>query len=138
MRGVGEVMSIGKNYKEAFQKAIRSLENGRQVKLSGFGNFDLREKKQRPGRNPKTGEPMALPAHNTLVFRPSRLLLRALNDAARAVHLLGLAIGFGVAIVADMSAARLFIRPLDPREIVMKVGEVSSATAPTPVPAELL
>ena len=43
--------------------------------------------------------------------------LTLLNDAARAVHLLGLAIGFGVAIVADMSAARLFIRPLDPREI---------------------
>lgn len=43
--------------------------------------------------------------------------LTLLNDAARAVHLLGLAIGFGVAIVADMSAARLFIRPLDQREI---------------------
>jgi hypothetical protein len=40
-----------------------------------------------------------------------------LNDAARALHLLGLALGFGVAIVADMSAARLFIRPLDAREI---------------------
>jgi integration host factor subunit alpha len=41
---------------ESFFEEIRSaLENGEQVKLSGFGNFDLREKKQRPGRNPKTG-----------------------------------------------------------------------------------
>jgi hypothetical protein len=50
-------------------------------------------------------------------FPRSKMDLTLLNDAARAVHLLGLAIGFGVAIVADMSAARLFIRPLDPREI---------------------
>lgn len=43
--------------------------------------------------------------------------LTLLNDAARALHLLGLALGFGVAIVADMSAARLMVRPLDAREI---------------------
>ena len=42
---------------EAFFEEIRaSLEFGKQVKLSGFGNFDLRNKSQRPGRNPKTGE----------------------------------------------------------------------------------
>lgn len=39
-----------------FEEVRRSLENGEQVKLSGFGNFDLRDKSQRPGRNPKTGE----------------------------------------------------------------------------------
>ena len=39
-----------------FEEIRRALENGEQVKLSGFGNFDLRDKNQRPGRNPKTGE----------------------------------------------------------------------------------
>jgi integration host factor subunit alpha len=50
---------LGLNKREAkemvemfFEEIRMSLENGRQVKLSGFGNFDLREKKQRPGRNP--------------------------------------------------------------------------------------
>ena len=38
-----------------FEEIRRALENGEQVKLSGFGNFDLRDKNQRPGRNPKTG-----------------------------------------------------------------------------------
>ncbi len=45
-----------KDLVEAFFEEIRSaLEKGEQVKLSGFGNFDLRDKKERPGRNPKTG-----------------------------------------------------------------------------------
>ncbi|BAN96002.1 integration host factor subunit alpha [Plautia stali symbiont] len=39
-----------------FEEVRRALENGEQVKLSGFGNFDLRDKNQRPGRNPKTGK----------------------------------------------------------------------------------
>ena len=43
--------------------------------------------------------------------------LMLINDAARAVHLLGLALGFGVAIMADLSAARMLVRPLDGREI---------------------
>ena len=46
-----------KEFVDAFFDAIRdALEKGEQVKLSGFGNFDLRKKNQRPGRNPKTGE----------------------------------------------------------------------------------
>ncbi|MGL5375495.1 MAG: integration host factor subunit alpha, partial [Aeromonas veronii] len=46
-----------KDMVEAFFEEIRqALERGEQVKISGFGNFDLREKNQRPGRNPKTGE----------------------------------------------------------------------------------
>jgi len=53
---------LGLNKREAkelvemfFEEVRDALENGQQVKLSGFGNFDLRDKKQRPGRNPKTG-----------------------------------------------------------------------------------
>ena len=54
---------LGRNKREAkeivelfFEEIRGSLERNEQVKLSGFGNFDLRDKKQRPGRNPKTGE----------------------------------------------------------------------------------
>ena len=72
---------IGLNKREAkdmvemFFEAIRgALENGEQVKLSGFGNFDLREKKQRPGRNPKTGEEMPISARRVVTFRPGQKL----------------------------------------------------------------
>jgi integration host factor subunit alpha len=60
---------------EMFFKEIRqSLEQGRQVKLSGFGNFDLREKKQRPGRNPKTGKEIPISARRVVTFRPGQKL----------------------------------------------------------------
>lgn len=54
---------LGLNKREAkelvelfFEEIRQALEHNEQVKLSGFGNFDLRDKRQRPGRNPKTGE----------------------------------------------------------------------------------
>lgn len=60
---------------EAFFEEIRgSLEIGRQVKLSGFGNFDLRDKNQRPGRNPKTGEEIPISARRVVTFRPGQKL----------------------------------------------------------------
>ena len=72
---------IGLNKREAkemvelfFEKIRSSLENGEQVKLSGFGNFDLREKKQRPGRNPKTGEEIPISARRVVTFRPGQKL----------------------------------------------------------------
>ena len=45
-----------------------------QVKLSGFGNFDLRDKNQRPGRNPKTGEEIPITARRVVTFRPGQKL----------------------------------------------------------------
>jgi integration host factor subunit alpha len=64
-----------KDMVEMFFEEIRlSLENGRQVKLSGFGNFDLRDKKQRPGRNPKTGEEIPISARRVVTFRPGQKL----------------------------------------------------------------
>lgn len=64
-----------KEFVEAFFETIRSaLEEGNQVKLSGFGNFDLREKKQRPGRNPKTGEEIPISARRVVTFRPGQKL----------------------------------------------------------------
>ncbi len=60
---------------EMFFETIRSsLEKGEQVKLSGFGNFDLREKKERPGRNPKTGEEIPISARRVVTFRPGQKL----------------------------------------------------------------
>jgi integration host factor subunit alpha len=60
---------------EAFFEEVRgSLEIGRQVKLSGFGNFDLRDKNQRPGRNPKTGEEIPISARRVVTFRPGQKL----------------------------------------------------------------
>ena len=53
---------------------IFALENGRQVKLSGFGNFDLREKNERPGRNPKTGEEIPISARRVVTFRSGQKL----------------------------------------------------------------
>ena len=58
----------------SFDDIMTTLENGRQVKLSGFGNFDLREKKQRPGRNPKTGEEIPISARRVVTFRPGQKL----------------------------------------------------------------
>ncbi|SPP31112.1 Integration host factor subunit alpha [Arsenophonus endosymbiont of Aleurodicus floccissimus] len=57
-----------------FEEVRRSLENGEQVKLSGFGNFDLRDKSQRPGRNPKTGEHIPITARRVVTFRPGQKL----------------------------------------------------------------
>jgi integration host factor subunit alpha len=72
---------LGLNKREAkemvemfFEEVRRSLERGEQVKLSGFGNFDLREKKQRPGRNPKTGKEIPISARRVVTFRPGQKL----------------------------------------------------------------
>jgi integration host factor subunit alpha len=51
-----------------------ALENGSGVKLSGFGNFQLRDKPQRPGRNPKTGEEIPITARRVVTFHASQKL----------------------------------------------------------------
>jgi integration host factor subunit alpha len=57
-----------------FEELRASLAVGEQVKLSGFGNFDLRDKKERPGRNPKTGEEIPISARRVVTFRPGQKL----------------------------------------------------------------
>ena len=60
---------------ESFFDEIRAcLAANEQVKLSGFGNFDLRDKRQRPGRNPKTGEEVPISARRVVTFRPGQKL----------------------------------------------------------------
>ena len=72
---------------EMFFEEIRSaLETGNQVKLSGFGNFDLRDKKQRPGRNPKTGEEIPISARRVVTFRPGQKLKARVEAYAGSVE----------------------------------------------------
>lgn len=72
---------LGLNKREAkeivelfFEEVRASLERNEQVKLSGFGNFDLRDKAERPGRNPKTGEEIPISARRVVTFRPGQKL----------------------------------------------------------------
>ena len=72
---------VGLNKREAkdmvesfFEEVRLSLENGEGVKLSGFGNFQLRDKPQRPGCNPKTGEEIPITARRVVTFHASQKL----------------------------------------------------------------
>ncbi|OGV46030.1 MAG: integration host factor subunit alpha, partial [Legionellales bacterium RIFCSPHIGHO2_12_FULL_42_9] len=55
---------------EFFEIIRHSLEHGENVKLSGFGNFILRDKPERPGRNPKTGKDIPVLARRVVTFKP--------------------------------------------------------------------
>ena len=57
-----------------FDEIKKSLENNEDVKLSGFGNFELIDKKSRPGRNPKTGEEVTISARRVVTFRAGNKL----------------------------------------------------------------
>ncbi len=72
---------LGLNKREAkelvemfFEEVRGALEGGSDVKLSGFGNFILRCKNERPGRNPKTGEEIPITARRVVTFRPGQKL----------------------------------------------------------------
>jgi integration host factor subunit alpha len=77
---------VGLNKREAkdmvegfFEEIRTALEQGESVKLSGFGNFLLRDKPQRPGRNPKTGEEIPISARRVVTFHPSQKLKAAVE-----------------------------------------------------------
>jgi integration host factor subunit alpha len=71
-----------KDMVEAFFEEIRdALERGEGVKLSGFGNFQLRDKPQRPGRNPKTGEEIPITARRVVTFHASQRLKADVEEA---------------------------------------------------------
>lgn len=57
-----------------FEEIVKNLEQGKNVKISGFGNFVLHNKKPRIGRNPKTGEAATISARRVVVFRPGQRL----------------------------------------------------------------
>lgn len=62
-----------------FDTMKETLEKGEKIKISGFGNFVIRSKKPRIGRNPQTGEEIEISARKVLTFRPSQVLKAALN-----------------------------------------------------------
>ncbi|MCL4471815.1 MAG: integration host factor subunit alpha [Sulfuricella sp.] len=71
-----------KDMVESFFEEIRlSLENGDGVKLSGFGNFELRQKPERPGRNPKTGEEIPITARRVVTFHASQKLKALVEES---------------------------------------------------------
>ncbi|HLA33799.1 MAG TPA: integration host factor subunit alpha [Rhodocyclaceae bacterium] len=73
-----------KDMVEAFFDEVRiALESGGSVKLSGFGNFELREKPQRPGRNPKTGEEIPISARRVVTFHASQKLKAVVEEFSR-------------------------------------------------------
>jgi integration host factor subunit alpha len=72
---------VGLNKREAkelvdmfFEEIRQALEQGHHVKLSGYGNFILRDKRSRPGRNPKTGEEIPITARRVVTFRAGQKL----------------------------------------------------------------
>ena len=81
---------VGLNKREAkdmvenfFDEIRGALERGHSVKLSGFGNFQLRDKPQRPGRNPKTGEEIPISARRVVTFHASQKLKSQIDGADR-------------------------------------------------------
>lgn len=73
--GVGLAKRDAKLMVEVFFDAVsQTLENGQPVKLSRFGNFELHDKNERPGRNPKTGEEIPVSARRVVTFRGGQKL----------------------------------------------------------------
>lgn len=82
----GVYEKVGFSKKEAvqvvemiFDLMKETLERGERIKISGFGNFVVRGKKARRGRNPQTGDDIEISARKILTFKPSQVLKNALN-----------------------------------------------------------
>ena len=80
---------LGLNKREAkeivemfYSEISHALENNDSVKLSGFGNFELRDKSSRPGRNPKTGEEIPISARRVVTFKPGQKLKARVENYA--------------------------------------------------------
>tara|TARA_R110002167_G_scaffold81383_1_gene222849 strand:+ start:135 stop:428 length:294 start_codon:yes stop_codon:yes gene_type:complete len=63
-----------------YDELISALENGFDIRLSGFGNFILRDKLPRPGRNPKTGEDVTISARRVVTFKPGQKMKTIVQD----------------------------------------------------------
>ena len=64
-----------------FDVVKTTLEAGENIKIAGFGNFEVKEKTARRGRNPQTGESIEIAARRVLTFKPSQVLKKSLNEA---------------------------------------------------------
>src|SRR4051812_2271382 len=83
-----------------FEMMKETLGKGEKIKISGFGNFVLRDKRQRPGRNPQTGDPIKISERRVLTFKASQILKLALNPRFGAAGMSGSAGASGTAASA--------------------------------------
>ena len=65
---------------QVFDIMKETLEGGEKIKISGFGNFNVRTKRPRKGRNPKTGEEVVISGRKVVTFKPSLVMRKALNQ----------------------------------------------------------
>lgn len=90
-----------------FDLMKETLGKGEKIKISGFGNFVLRDKRQRPGRNPQTGSPINISERRVLTFKASQILKQTLNPKAGAA-------GAAAPAAAAPPAAEATAKPADP------------------------
>jgi integration host factor subunit alpha len=65
---------------DVFEIIKKTLESEENIKISGFGNFEIKRKKDRIGRNPQTGETITIEARKVLTFKPSKVLRAAIDQ----------------------------------------------------------
>jgi integration host factor subunit alpha len=103
-----------------FEMMKETLGRGEKIKISGFGNFVLRDKRQRPGRNPQTGDPIKISERRVLTFKASQILKLALNPRS----------GNGDDIIDDIDD-----EDDDGDEMEVAAAPVAPVASPSPVPA---
>ena len=69
-----------------FESIIETLNQGEKIELRGFGSFRVRERGARRGRNPKTGDPVSIPAKRVPYFKPGKELKELINDDNSSTH----------------------------------------------------
>ena len=89
VEGVAEAAELTKKDAErlveiVFESIIETLNQGEKIELRGFGSFRVRERGARRGRNPKTGDPVSIPAKRVPYFKPGKELKELINEDASA------------------------------------------------------
>lgn len=77
---------VGMVIEEIFESIKNTLEKGEKVKISGFGNFTIRQKRARRGRNPQTGTEITIDQRRVMTFKASQLLKKAINQPQQAAQ----------------------------------------------------
>lgn len=75
----------GRLIDQIIEEIVAALERGETVRLSSFGSFEVRQKKERVGRNPKTGQEVPIDERSVVAFRPSDVLKRYVNGVPHSV-----------------------------------------------------
>jgi integration host factor subunit alpha len=89
-----------------FEMMKETLGRGEKIKVSGFGNFVLRDKRQRPGRNPQTGQPIKISERRVLTFKASQILKQTLNQQRSAGAQNGSGVGAVISASGGTTAAK--------------------------------